>query len=118
MDTTARKLSIYAFVAVAATVLTLGASTTFAASNTHTHHHIQLMSGGDDYFLTSTTLAASNTHTHHRIQLMSSGANSTSTYGGNGIGSGDRGSFSSTQYGSGSHSHHHRSSTDMIAEIK
>ena len=104
MDTTARKLSISAFVALAATVLTLGASTTFAASNTHTHHHIQLMSSGDDYFPTSATLAASNTHAHHHIQLMSSGANSTSTNGVNGIGS-----FSSAQYGSGSHSHHHHS---------
>ncbi|MFZ0512373.1 MAG: hypothetical protein WAM14_12260 [Candidatus Nitrosopolaris sp.] len=32
--------------AVATAALTLGASTTFAASNTHTHHHMQLMSSG------------------------------------------------------------------------
>ncbi len=44
-----RKLSIFAFVAVATTVVTLGASTTFATSNIHTHHHhIQLMSSGNN----------------------------------------------------------------------
>jgi hypothetical protein len=94
MNTTVRKLSIFAFMAVATTVLTLGASTTFAASNTHTHHDIQLMNNDDSW-------ASSFTHT----------PNSTST------GSDYPGSFSSTQYGSGSHPHHHHSSTDMIADI-
>ena len=45
----ARKLSIFAFMAVAMTVLKLGASNTFATSNIHTHHHhIQLMSNGNN----------------------------------------------------------------------
>jgi hypothetical protein len=99
MNTTQSKLSILAFMAVATTALTLGASTAFAASNTHTHHHIQLMSMSSEYFPTlaasnththhhiqlvsmsseySPTLAASNTHTHHHIHVMSSGANSAS----------------------------------------
>ena len=43
MNTTARKLSIFVFVAVATTALTLNTSTTFAVSNTQTRHHIQLM---------------------------------------------------------------------------
>ena len=73
MITTGRKLSVFAFVAVATTALTFGTSTTFAVSNTQTHHHIQLMSG-DDYF---PTFAVSNTQTHpHHMHLMSSGTNS------------------------------------------
>ena len=92
MNTTARKLSVFVLMAVATTVLTLGASTTFAAN---THHHIQLMSNDDSW-------ASSFSHK----------PNSTST-----AGSDYPGSFSSTQYGSGSHPHHHHSSTDMIADI-
>ena len=92
MQTTSRTLSIFAFVAVATTALTLGASTVFAASNTHTHHQ--------------------------HIQLMSSVTNSTNIVGVNGIISGDGGSSSSTQHGSSSsHSHHHHSSANSIADI-
>ena len=92
MNTIARKLTIFVLIAAAATTaLTIGATTTFAASNTHTHH-IQLM-GNDDSW------ASSFTHTH---------INST--------GSDDRGGFSSAQYG-WSPTHHHHSSTDMIADF-
>jgi hypothetical protein len=95
MNTIARKLSIFVLVAAAATTaLTIGATTTFAASNTHTHH-IQLM-GNDDSW------ASSFTHTP---------INSTGT-----VGSHDFGGFSSAQYG-GVHPHHHHSSTDMIADF-
>jgi hypothetical protein len=121
MITIGRKLSILAFMAVATTALTLGTSTTFAISNSHIHHDIQLMSG--DSF---PTFAASNTHTHHHhMQLMSSGANSTNTNGVNSIGRGHddiptgwAGIFNpAVQYGfTGSHPHHH-SSTHMIAHI-
>jgi hypothetical protein len=79
MNTIGRKLSVFAFVTVATTALTLGASTTFAVSNSHVHHHIQLMSS--DYFPTS---APTHTHYHH-MQVMSNGPNSAST---NGFGSG------------------------------
>jgi hypothetical protein len=94
MNTIARKLSIFVLMAAAATTaLTIGATTTFAASNTHTHH-IQLM-GNDDSW------ASSFTHTP---------INSTGT-----VGSDDFGGFNSAQYG-WSHPHHHHSSTDMIAD--
>ncbi|MGB8935601.1 MAG: hypothetical protein WCC17_10910 [Candidatus Nitrosopolaris sp.] len=93
MNTSVRKLSIFVLMAAATTALAIGATTTFAASNTHTHH-IQLM-GNDDSW------ASSFTHT----------PNSTGTAGSN-----DHGGFSSTQYG-WSHPHHHHSSTDMIADI-
>jgi hypothetical protein len=93
MNTSVRKLSIFVLMAAATTALAIGATTTFAASNTHTHH-IQLM-GNDDSW------ASSFTHT----------PNSTGTAGSN-----DHGGFSSAQYG-WSHPHHHHSSTDMIADI-
>jgi hypothetical protein len=95
MNTIARKLSIFVLMAAASTTaLTMGATTTFAASNTHTHH-IQLM-GNDDSW------ASSFTHTP---------INSTGT-----VGSDDFGGFNSAQYG-WSHPHHHHSSTDMIADF-
>jgi hypothetical protein len=51
MNTIARKLTIFVLMAAAATTaLTIGATTTFAASNTHTHD-IQLM-GKDDSWST------------------------------------------------------------------
>jgi hypothetical protein len=94
MNTIARKLSIFVLMAAAATTaLTMGATTTFAASNTH-RHHIELM-GNDDSW------ASSFTHTP---------INSTGT-----VGSDDFGGFSSAQYG-GVQPHHHHSSTDMIAD--
>ncbi|MGA9149298.1 MAG: hypothetical protein WBZ36_01870, partial [Candidatus Nitrosopolaris sp.] len=94
MNTIARKLSVFVLMAAAATTaLTMGATTTFAASNTHTHH-IQLM-GNDDSW------ASSFTHTP---------INSTGT-----VGSDDFGGFNSAQYG-WSHPHHHHGSTDMIAD--
>ena len=80
--------------AAATTALTIGATTTFAASNTHTHH-IQLM-GNDDSWVSS--------FTHTPI-------NSTGT-----VGSDDFGGFNSAQYG-GVQPHHHHSSTDMIADF-
>ena len=57
MNTIARKLSIFVLMAAAATTtaLTIGATTTFAASNTHTHD-IQLMGEYDRW-------ASSFTHT-------------------------------------------------------
>src|SRR5215467_6491828 len=76
MKTTARKMSIFVFMAIA-TILTLGTSTAMAASKTHTHV-IQLKSSdnGDDWFPKSTALAVSNTHTHHHnMHLMSSNGN-------------------------------------------
>jgi hypothetical protein len=66
--------------AVAATILTLGVSTTLAASDTH--NDIQVSnSSSDEYFPTPATIAATHTHTHHyNMKLMSSGsANPTST---------------------------------------
>jgi hypothetical protein len=77
MNTTS-KLSIFVFMAIATITPTLGTSTTFAASNTHsTRHDIQLLnSTGDDYFPTSTTLAATHPYTHyHNMQLINSVAN-------------------------------------------
>jgi hypothetical protein len=127
MKTTARKMSIFVVMAVATTTLMLGTSTVLAASNTHTHHVIQVKSSGDDWFPTSTALAASNTHTHHHnMHLVSSNANHlTGTNGINSIGSrnddfstGWPGSFSPTQYGSTvDNSHHHHSPTGTTADI-
>ena len=127
MKTIARKLSIFVLMAAAATTaLTMGATTTFAASNTHTHD-IQLM-GKDDSWASSFThtpvnwtgdvgsggfnieqYGGSHPHHHHSSTDMIAdyGDNSNST-----AGSDDRGGFSSAQYGSsGSHSHHHPNST-------
>jgi hypothetical protein len=95
MNTIARKLSIFVLMAAAATTaLTIGATTTLAASDTHTHH-IQPI-GNDDSWASS--------FTHRPI-------NSTGT-----VGSDDFGGFNSAQYG-WSHPHHHHSSTDMIADF-
>jgi len=68
MKTTARKMSIFVFMAVVTTTtLALGTSAAMAASKT------QLKSSGDDWFPTSTSFVASNTHTHHHnMHLMSS----------------------------------------------
>ena len=93
MNTIARKLSIFVLMAAATTALTMGATTTFAAS-THTHD-IHPM-GNDDSW------ASSFTHT----PINSTGA----------VGSDDFGGFNSAQYG-GSHPHHHHSSTDMNADF-
>ena len=94
MNTIARKLSIFVLMAAAATTaLTIGATTTLAASNTHTHD-IQLM-GKDDSW------ASSFTHTP---------VNWTGD-----VGSGDFGGFNSAQYG-GVQPHHHHSSTNMIVD--
>jgi hypothetical protein len=129
MNTIARKLSIFVLIAAAATTtaLTIGATTTFAASNTHTHD-IQLM-GKDDSWASSFAhipvnwtgdvgsdgfnseqYGWSHPHHHHSSTNMIAdlnGDNSNST-----AGSADRGDFSSAQYGSsGSHSSHHKDST-------
>jgi hypothetical protein len=129
MITVARKLSIFVFclTAAATTALTMGTTSTFAASNTHTHH-IQLM-GNDDSWASSFTHTPINStgssddfggfnsaqygwsHPHHHHSstdmIADYGDNSNST-----AGSDDRGGFSSAQYGSsGSHSHHHPNNT-------
>jgi opacity protein-like surface antigen len=129
MNTIARKLSIFVLMAAAAaTALTIGATTTFAASDAHTHH-IQLM-GKDDSWASSFTHTPTNltgtagsddggfnsaqygwSHPHHQHSSTDmiadfNGDNSNDT-----AGSDDRGGFSSAQYGSsGSHSHHHLNS--------
>ena len=132
MNTNARKLSIFVLMAAAATTaLTIGATTTFAASNTH-RHDIQLMGndGSDDSWASSFTHTPVNwtgdvgsgdfggfnsaqyggvqPHHHHSSMIADyNGDNSNST-----TGSDDRGGFSSTQYGSSdSHPHHHKDST-------
>ena len=90
MNTIARLLPIFVLMV---TALTIGETTTFAASNTHTHK-IQLM-GKDDSW------ASSFIHTP---------VNWTGD-----VGSGDFGGFDSAQYG-GVQPHHHHSSTNMIAD--
>jgi hypothetical protein len=95
MNTIARKLSIFVLMAAAAmTAITIGATTTFAASNTHTNRFQPM--GNDDSW------ASSFTHTP---------INSTGTFG-----SDDFGGFNSAQY-LWSHPHHHHSSTDTIADF-
>ena len=127
MKTTARKMSIFVFMAVVTTTtLALGTSTAMAASNTH-RHVIQLKSSGDDWFPTSTAMTVSNTHTHHHnMHLMSSNGNHlTGTNGINSIGSRNNdfptgwvGGFGPTQYGSTvSHLYHHHIPTGTIAGI-
>jgi len=94
MNTIARNLSIFVLMTAAAiTALTNGTTTTFAASNTHTHD-IQLMDKDESW-------PSSFTHTP---------VNWTGD-----VGSGDFGGFDSAQYG-GVQPHHHHSSTNMIAD--
>ncbi len=91
MNTIARKLSIFVLMAAAATTaLMIGATTTFAASNTHTQH-MRPMGNNDSW-------ASSFTHTPTNLTRY------------------DDGGFSSAQYG-WSHPHHSHSSTDMIADF-
>jgi|SRR5215813_8724238 len=122
MKTTARKMSIFVFMAVVTTTtLALGTSTAMAASNTH-RHVMQLKSSGDDWFPTSTAMTVSNTHTHHHnMHLMSSnGKHLTGTNGirNNDFPTGWIGGFSPTQYGSAfGHSYHHHRPTGTIAGI-
>jgi hypothetical protein len=128
MNTIARNLSIFVLMTAAAiTALTIGTTTTFAASNTHTH---QLM-GKDDSWASSFTHTPVNwtddvgsgdfnsaqyggvqPHHHHSSTNMiaDSGGNSSRT-----AGSGDFTDFNSAQYG-GVQPHHHHSSTNMIAD--
>jgi hypothetical protein len=103
MNTSARILSIFAFMAF--TALTFGVTSTFATSKHHTlgvAKVIQLMSG--DYFFHS--LVATNSHTHHHIQSMSNNDPTTSN-------------LSPTEYGyaqyAWSHPQHNHSLTDKIA---
>jgi hypothetical protein len=134
MNTIARKLSIFVLmVAAATTALTMGATTTLAASNTH-RHDIQLM-GKDDSWASSFTHTPVNwtgdvgsgdfggfnsaqyggVQPHHHDSSTNmivdyNGDNSNST-----AGSDDRGGFNSVQYG-GVQPHHHHSSTNMVAD--
>jgi hypothetical protein len=124
MNTIARKLTIFVLMAAAATTaLTIGTTTTFAASNTHTHD-IQLMGmthmpvnwtgdfGSGDFgdFNSAQSHGGVQPHDHHSSGNMIAdfnGDNSNSTAGSN-----DRGGFNSAQYeSSDSHSHHHKDST-------
>ena len=94
MNTISRKLPIFVLMAAAVmTALTIGATTTFAASNTHTHD-IQLTDKDESW-------ASSFTHTP---------VNWTGD-----VGTGDFGGFNSPQYG-GVQPHHHHSSTNMVAD--
>jgi hypothetical protein len=127
MNTIARNLSIFVLMTAAATTaLTIGATTTFAASNTHTHD-IQLM-GKDDSWASSFTHTPVNwtgnvgsdvfnsaqyggvqPHHHHSSTNMIAdfnGDNSNST-----AGSDDRAGFKSAQYGSSDSHSHHKDST-------
>src|SRR5215472_1250386 len=130
MNTIARNLSIFVLMTAAAiTALTIGTTTTFAASNTHTHKN-QLM-GKDDSWASSFTHTPVNwtgdygsgdfgdfnsaqyggvqLDNHHSSgnMIADSGDNSNSTAGSDG-----RGGFNSAQYGSSdSHPHHHKDST-------
>jgi hypothetical protein len=122
MKTTARKMSIFVFMAVVTTTtLALGTSTAMAAK-THTHV-IQLKSSGDDWFPTSTAFVASNTHTHHHTHLMSSNGNHMTSISGFGSRNNDFptgwiGGFSPTQYGpTVSPSYHQQFPTGMFAGI-
>src|SRR5215469_18318775 len=94
MNTNARKLSIFVLMAAAATTaLTIGATTTFAASNTHTH----------DIHLTDKDESWASSFTHTPVNWIGD------------VGSGDFGGFNSAQYG-GVQPHHHHSSTNMVAD--
>jgi hypothetical protein len=118
MNKIARKLSIFVLMAAAVTTaLTIGATTTLAVSNTHTHQ-FQLMGNDDKGFVisrpsssnefgdfNSAQYAWSHPHHHHSSMIANyNGHNSNST------GSND---FNSAQY-AWSHPHHHHSS--MIAD--
>jgi len=93
MNTISRKLPIFVLMAAAVmTALTIGATTTFAASNTYTHD-IQLMDKDESW-------PSSFTHTP---------VNWTGDVGN------DFGGFNSAQYGE-VQPHHHHSSTNMIAD--
>jgi hypothetical protein len=124
MNTIARKLSILVLIAAAATTtaFTIGSTTTFAASNTHTHD-IQLMGmthmpvnwtgdfGSGDYGDFNSAqyggVQPDNHHSSGNVIADFNGDNSNSTAGSN-----DRGGFNSAQYeSSDSHSHHHKDST-------
>jgi hypothetical protein len=131
MNTIARNLSIFVLMAAAATTaLMIGATTTFAVSNSHTHD-IQLM-GKDDSWASSFTHTPVNwtanvgsdvfnsaqyggvqPHHHHSSTNMiaDSGDNSNNT-----AGSGEFGDFISAQ-NAWSHPQHHHSSTNMIADF-
>jgi hypothetical protein len=91
-----RKLSVFVFIVPAMTTLMIGAATAFAASNTHTDHHIQQI-GNDDRW--------SSSFTHSPYYTTAS------------VGSDDLGSLGYSQYGSGSHQQHHIGSAHMIAGI-
>jgi hypothetical protein len=126
MNTIGRKLSIFVLMAAATTALTMGATTTFAASNTHTNRfqpmdnddswassliHTPINSTDIDEFgdFNSAQYAWSHPHHHHSSTDMIADYrdNSNST-----VGSDDRGGFNSAKYGlSDSHSHHHKHST-------
>ena len=94
MNTISRKLPIFVLLAAAVmTALTIGATTTFAASNTHTHD-IQLMDKDESW---------ANSFTHTPVNWTGD------------VGSGNFGGFNSAQYG-GVQPHHHHSSTNMIAD--
>jgi hypothetical protein len=124
MNTIRRKLSILVLIAAAATTtaFTIGATTTFAASNTHTHD-IQLMGmthmpvnwtgdfGSGDYGDFNSAqyggVQLDNHHSSGNVIADFNGDNSNST-----VGSNDRGGFNFAQYqSSDSHSHHHKDST-------
>ena len=124
MKTTARKMSIFVFMAVVTTTtLALGTSTAMASSNTH-RHVMQLKSSGDDWFPASTAMTVSNTHTHHHnMHLMSSNGNHMTSISGIGSRNNDFptrwiGGFSPTQYGpTVSPSYHQQFPTGTIAGI-
>ncbi|MGA9154088.1 MAG: hypothetical protein WBZ36_26195 [Candidatus Nitrosopolaris sp.] len=124
MNTIRRKLSILVLIVAAATTtaFTIGATTTFAASNTHTHD-IQLMGmthmpvnwtgdfGSGDYGDFNSAqyggVQPDNHHSSGNVIADFNGDNSNST-----VGSNDRGGFNFAQYqSSDSHSHHHKDST-------
>jgi hypothetical protein len=124
MNTIARKLSIFVLIAAAATTtaLTIGATTTFAASNTHTHD-IQLMGmthmpvnwtgdygSGDFGDFNSAQYGGVQPDNHHSSgnMIADSGDDSNST-------AGDFGDFNSAQYGGVQPDNHH-SSGNMIAD--
>ena len=92
MNTISRKLPIFVLMAAAVmTALTIGATTTFAASNTHTH----------DIQLTDKDESWASSFTHTPVNWSGDVGN-------------DFGGFNSAQYGVQPHYHH--SSTNMIAD--
>jgi hypothetical protein len=117
----------------AMTTLMIGAATSFAASNTHTHHDIQQI-GNDDSWTSSFTHSPYLTGTvgsddlgslgysqygsgsypqHHIADINGDNSNSTAA-------SLEHGSFTSIEYAWNHphhHHHHHNSLTDMIDDI-